>query len=309
LRVLILGSAAGGGFPQWNCGCINCQHARRGDGEAAARTQSAVAVTGDGRHWILLNASPDVRQQLDANPPLHPPPGQRGSPVRGVVLTNGDLDHIAGLLSLRERQPLSVYATERVLRQLRENRVFDVLDPEIAPRRELELEQPFELRGPDGESLGMEAVAFPVPGKNPLYAEDPAVGPGPGSRPGDTIGIEIRGEDSARRFCYIPGCAAVDEALRERLHGVSVLLFDGTLWHDDEMIAAGLGSRTGRRMGHMSMSGPEGSIAALAAPDVRRRVFVHINNSNPVLRTHSAERAAAAAAGWEIAHDGMEIVP
>lgn len=307
MRVLVLGSAAGGGFPQWNCACANCRRVRSGDAEAIPRTQSSVAVSADGKRWFLLNASPDVREQIGHTPALHPSAGPRQSPLRGVVLTNGDVDHVAGLLTLRESAPLGVYASARVLQVLRENSIFKVLNSELVQRREIALGEPTPLREADGSPVGLDVIPFAVPGKVALYAEDAAAGPDFGTRPGDTIGLEVRAGHGEERFYYVPGCARVDATLSERLRGAPLVLFDGTLWRDDEMVAAGLGSKTGRRMGHISMSGPEGSIAAFAPLGVRRRVFVHINNTNPVLLEHSPERAAAEAAGWEVAYDGMEI--
>jgi pyrroloquinoline quinone biosynthesis protein B len=307
LRVLVLGSAAGGGFPQWNCHCANCRRARAGDTAARARTQSSLAVTSDGARWFLLNASPDLRQQIAANPPLQPRSGPRDSPLAGVVLTNGDVDHVAGLLSLRESQSLAVYAAERVLALVGANSIFKVLDEKLVARRPLKLEEPVALAGAKGEPSGLEVVAYIVPGKVALYAEDQKAGPGFGTRPGDTIGLEIVERVTGASFHYLPGCAEMPDGLRTRLKGAPLVFFDGTLWRDDEMIAAGLGGKTGRRMGHMSVAGNEGTIAAFKDLGVARKVFIHINNSNPMILDDSPEHAAAEAAGWQVAWDGMEI--
>jgi pyrroloquinoline quinone biosynthesis protein B len=308
MLIKVLGSAAGGGFPQINCNCRNCAEVRRGAAGLRARTQSSLAVTRDGQSWALLNASPDLRQQVGGTPELAPPvhADARMSPIKAVVLTNGDVDHIAGLLSLREGFAFTIYATERVLQTLAASRVFDVLDGRLVERVPLTTGKPLALAG-GGTRLGLTLEVFPVPGKVALYLEDPDAGPGLGTREGDTVGLRVADPATGRSFFYIPGCAAVDAALADRLRGASLVLFDGTLYSDDEMIAQGLTSKTGRRMGHISISGPEGSLAAFASLGVARRVFVHLNNSNPVLREDGPERLTVEDAGWEVAFDGMEI--
>jgi pyrroloquinoline quinone biosynthesis protein B len=308
MLIKVLGSAAGGGFPQINCNCRNCADARAGNPGLRSRSQSSLAVSADGRAWVLLNASPDLRHQVAAMPQLAPGAHARprGSPIKAVVLTNGDVDHVAGLLSLREGFAFTVYATERVLATLAANRIFDVLDPRLVERVSLPVDGPLQLAG-EGARLGLTLEAFPVPGKVALYLEDASAGPGLGTREGDTIGLRISEPASGASFFYVPGCAAVDAALATRLRGAPLVLFDGTLYDDEEMIAQGLSSKTGRRMGHISMSGAEGTIAAFRGLGVKRRIFVHINNSNPALREDSPERRAVERAGWEVAVDGMEI--
>jgi len=305
LRILVLGAAAGGGFPQWNSNSVACNRARQE--RALVRTQSSLAISADGEHWYLLNASPDLRQQIYDNRPLHPRAGLRHSPIAGVVLTNADVDHIAGLLNLRESAPLTLYASRRVLDTLAANSIFNVLNPEFVERIEIVLERPFAPRAKDGTPAGLEIEAFAVPGKVALYLEDATAGPAFGTQEGDTVGLRIRATDSGREFFYIPGCAALPAELAARLRGAALVFFDGTLYRDDEMIRCGEGVKTGARMGHMSMSGDEGAIAAFADLGVARRVFIHINNTNPTLLPDSAERRAVEAAGWEIAHDGMEV--
>ena len=307
MRILVLGSAAGGGFPQWNCRCANCERARNADASARPRTQSSLAVTVDGRGWFLLNASPDVRAQISAHPPLHPRSGRRDSPIAGVVLTNGDVDHVAGLLSLREGQPLAVYATARVHELLRANNIFNVLNHARVARREMKLDVPIDLAGPDGGPTGLRVSAYTVPGKIALYAEDPEAGPDLGTRAGDTVGLEVGAAATGARFHYLPGCAAMPPDLTARLKGAELAFFDGTLWRDDEMIAAGLGAKTGQRMGHMSVSGEAGSLSAFAPLGVKRKIFIHVNNSNPMILENSPERRAVEAAGWQVAYDGMSI--
>jgi pyrroloquinoline quinone biosynthesis protein B len=308
LRIRILGSAAGGGFPQINCNCRNCAVARAGEAGVTPRTQSSVAVSRDGHAWVLLNASPDLRQQIGAAPPLAPrrQAAWRESPIKAVILTNGDVDHIAGLLSLREGFAFTLYASSRVLGTLAANGIFNVLDPDLVPRVQLEPGQTAEFSNA-GVGLGLTVEAFPVPGKIALYLENSTAGQSLGTRDGDTFGLRIADPSSGAAFFYIPGCTGVDDTLTARLRGAQLVLFDGTLYSDDEMIAQGLSSKTGKRMGHISMSGADGAMAAFRGLDVARRVFVHINNSNPVLRDDSPERAEVQKAGWEIAFDGMEI--
>jgi pyrroloquinoline quinone biosynthesis protein B len=307
VKIIILGSGAGGGFPQWNCNCVHCRGARAGAPGYVARTQCSLAVSSDGARWLLLDASLDLRQQIAATPSLWPPAdgARRASPIKAVVVTSGDVDHIAGLLTLREREAFDLHAADRVLRTLEASRIFDILAPDVVARRELRLDERTPIEGA-GEPLGLEVEAFAVPGKIALYLED-ANAEGFGTRAGDTVGLRISETETGKSFCYIPGCAAIDAPLAARLRGAELVFFDGTLWHDREMIDQGLMPKTGSRMGHLNMSGPEGSIAAFAALDVRRKVYVHINNSNPTLDAASPERARAEAAGWTIGEDGMEF--
>lgn len=309
LRLLILGSAAGGGFPQWNSNDAASRRARAGDPLVSPRTQSSIAVTTDDRRWVIVNASPDLRQQINDNPPLHPSTsgGKRHSPIVSVVLTNGDVDHITGLLTLRESHPLAVYATPRVLSILQANSVFNVLNPEFVDRRPIGLGASVEVADRMGVGTGVTIEVFPVPGKVALYAEDAKAGANFGTQPEDTIGLKIGTKRGGTSFFYIPGCARMTQELAERLRGAALVLFDGTLWHDDEMIVAGVGVKTGARMGHMSVNGATGTMATFAALDVKRKIFIHINNTNPILVGDSPERAQMHQAGWEAAHDGMDI--
>jgi pyrroloquinoline quinone biosynthesis protein B len=304
MRVLVLGAAAGGGFPQWNSNAPACRRARRGDAAARSRTQASVAVSADGEHWFLLNASPDLRQQIEAAPALQPKQGLRSSPIAGVVLTGSDVDAIAGLLTLRERQPFTVFAASKVHGVLNANPIFNVLAADVVRRQAVALDQPVPLLLPSGAPSGLRLELFAVPGKVPLYLESRESEP-PIVLGEDTVGAIV--DDGHARMHYIPGCAALTAALAQRLRGAELVLFDGTLWRDDEMIRAGLGAKTGRRMGHMSLSGAEGTIAAFAELGVRHKVLVHINNSNPVLLDDAPERAELEAAGWEVAYDGMEL--
>jgi pyrroloquinoline quinone biosynthesis protein B len=307
IRVLVLGAAAGGGFPQWNSNSEACRRARAGDTAARPATQASIAVSADDRHWFLINAAPDLREQINRQPRLHPREGLRSSPIAGVVLTNGDVDAVAGLLNLRERTAFAIYGHSRILAVLDRNPIFQVLAPDVVQRRPLPLNEKIALTGPDGTAGGLRLEAFPVPGKVALYMEDAAKGAGLGTEEGDTIGLEITDEAEGARLLFIANCAKVDDAVRTRCEGASLLFFDGTLWQDEELISRGEGRKTGQRMGHISMSGEEGSMAALKNLDVGRRVFIHINNTNPALLSDSPERAAIEAAGWSVAFDGMEI--
>ena len=298
MRILVLGAAAGGGFPQWNCNCAVCALARSHPERARPRTQSSLAISADGRRWFLLNASPDLRQQIMDNPPLWPPlqpdsQSRRGSGIAGAILTNGDVDHVCGLVNLRESQNLNLYATRRILTALGGNSVFDVLNPDFVGRHQLALDQVFEPVDPDHGPSGLRIEPFAVPGKVALYLENAEAGDNFGSQPEDTIGLHISVPETGAGFYYIPGCAAMSPELVARITGAGLVLFDGTLWRDREMVDAGVGVKTGQRMGHMSMSGDDGSIAAFASLNVTRKVFVHINNTNPVLIEDSAERQQA----------------
>jgi pyrroloquinoline quinone biosynthesis protein B len=306
MRILVLGAGAGGGFPQWNCGCRLCRRAQAGDEAAPARTQSSLAVSADdGKSWVLLNASPDLAAQIKANSALHPSEGKRGSPIAAAVLSNADVDHVAGLLTLREGHRFAIHATSRVLGVLKANAIFNVVNPVLVPRVPLRLETETAILDGDGHFTGLTVTAFSVPGKIALWLEDPSL-PDFGSVPEDTVGLHVR-DAAGKGFFYIPGCASMPPDLARRLSGAELVVFDGTTWTDDEMIVAGFSEKTASRMGHMAMSGPEGTMAAFAPLGVKRRVFVHINNTNPVLAADTPERREAEHQGWEIGFDGMEM--
>lgn len=297
LRVIVLGAGAGGGFPQWNSAGPGCLRARAGDPAAPPRSQASIAASADGERWLLVNASPDLRQQIAATPALHPRPGAlRNSPIAAVLLTGAEVDAIAGLLHLRERQPFSLLAAAPTLDVLDANPIFRALNPEFVRRRAITLDTAFGV-------LGIDVTAYAVPGKVPLFAEgagDPGV-----AEDGQAVGIALSAGGGTLH--YIPGCATMTDALRARLAGAACVMFDGTLHDDEEMIRLGAGPKTGRRMGHMPMTGPGSALDAFATIPVARRIFVHINNTNPALLSDSPERAQLAAAGWEVAEDGMEI--
>jgi len=309
VRAIVLGAAAGGAFPQWNSNAPGCRRARSGDPAAKPRTQASLAISGDGgEHWFLINASPDLRAQIEATPVLHPRHGLRSSPIAGVVLTGADVDAIAGLLTMRERHVFALYAAERVQAVIDANPIFGVLSPDCVRRRTLPLGERIALCGADGEPAGLAVESFAVPGKVPLYLEGAGFDPAATAlETGDTIGLEIAEPATGARLFYIPGCARMTPALADRLRGAPLVLFDGTLWTDDEMIRGGLGPKTGRRMGHMSVSGDGGTIATFRDLGVRRKILIHINNSNPILIEDSPEHAAVRDAGWEVSFDGMEL--
>jgi pyrroloquinoline quinone biosynthesis protein B len=306
LRVVVLGAAAGGGVPQWNCGCPVCRTARNGHSELQS-TQASIAVSADGAHWFLINASPDLRQQLIATPQLHPAAGRlRHSPIAGVILTNGEVDAVAGLLSMREGSPFTVYAHPKVLAILKSNSIFNVLNEKNVRRQPIEVNETFEPALPDGSPSGIEILPFAVPGKSAWYLEG-EVHPAGSAGAGDTLGLRIADKATGKLLYFLAACAGVTDELKSRLDGAAAVFFDGTVWRDDELIAAGLGSKTGQGMGHIAMSGERGAIESLAKLDIGRKMFLHINNSNPVLLRDSAERRTAERAGWQIPADGTEI--
>ncbi len=295
LTAIVLGSAAGGAFPQWNCRCPVCALAWAGDKRVRPRTQASIAVSaGDGR-WTLLNASPDLGQQIRATPALHPHGALRGSPIDAVVLTGAEIDQIAGLLSLRESTPFYLYATASSHAAVAANPMFGAMTS--MTRCAVNLGEKFMLAG------NIEATLFTVPGKLPLYLESDA--PEIGVETAANVGIELH-RDGAR-LLFVPGAVAVSEAMRERFARADVILFDGTLFTDDEMQRTGTGQKTGRRMGHMPIDGANGTLRALDGIKARR-IFIHINNTNPIQIDGSAERAKVEAAGWQVAEDDMEIV-
>jgi pyrroloquinoline quinone biosynthesis protein B len=310
MEVIVLGSAAGGGFPQWNCNAPLSKAARDGSIKTKWRTQASIAVSADGEHWLLINASPDLRQQLMQTKSLWPRESPRHSPIDAVLLTSGEIDHVAGLLSLRESQAFTLWATPRILEILGENAIFGALNPDYVTRRTFPLNQSFEPAGPHGP-LGFTVTAFPVPGKVPLFLEGRNQG-NLGGMPEETVGLEVTARPNENgdgaSFHYIPGCARMTPELRARLKGSALVFFDGTLWENDELIDLGIGPKTGARMGHMNISGADGTLAAFADLDVKRKVFIHVNTTNRVLDEASAERAEITAQGWDVAEDGMRVV-
>jgi pyrroloquinoline quinone biosynthesis protein B len=295
LTAIVLGSAAGGAFPQWNCRCPVCALAWAGDSRVRPRTQTGIAVSAGDGHWALINASPDLPSQIRATPALQPRGTLRGSPIDAVVLTGAEIDQITGLLSLRESSPFTLYATPASHAAVAANAMFGAM--RLMSRRAINPGERFMLAG------GIEATLFMVPGKLPLYLEGET--PELDTESAANVGIELQREGA--RMVFVPGAAAVTASMRERFARADVVLFDGTLFTDDEMIRTQTGQKTGRRMGHMQIDGDGGSLRALAGLSARR-IFVHINNTNPVLIEGSTERRKVEDAGWQVAEDGMEIV-
>lgn len=288
LIAVVLGSAAGGGFPQWNCCCPVCRLAWAGDPRVKPRTQASIAVSADGERWLLINASPDLRAQISATPVLHPKADRRDSPIAAVILTGAEIDQTTGLLTLRERQPFRLLATAATHGFVAGNPMFSALQPDLVPRLTI---VPGECFAP---LPGIEAELFSVPGKVPLYLE----GDRSKNEADVNVGVELRA--GTARLVYVPGAAAVPAPIQDRLARADIVLFDGTLYRDDEMILTGTGEKTGRRMGHMPIDGPDGTLVTLAGLS-GRRLFIHINNTNPILIEGSPERAHVTAAGWEVA--------
>jgi pyrroloquinoline quinone biosynthesis protein B len=306
MRINVLGSAAGGGFPQWNCNCRHCEPLRAGTFNGRTRTQTQVVVSHDACAWFLLNTSPDLRLQIEATPVLHPRSAGRDSPIFGVLLTSGDIDQIAGLLSLRELQSFRVYCTASIGRILREdNSVFAMLNrvPNQVLWTEIGSDQSFPLRTVAGSDSGISCAVFSLGSRYPAYVSRDRVA---SLNPEDALlGAVLT--SSGKRFAYMPAVPEVDDSLLRRLEDADLLLFDGTFWSDDELIRVQGSGSTAREMGHIPVSGAEGSLCKLAALQHPRKVFVHLNNTNPMLDESGPEYREVRAAGWEIAADGWSL--
>ena len=302
MHVQILGSAAGGGFPQWNCNCRNCDGLRRGTLNAKARTQSSIALSDDGVNWILCNASPDIRTQLVQTPVLQPARAVRDTAIRAIVLMDSQIDHVTGLLTLREGCPHEVWCTDMVHEDLQTGfPLFPMLSHWNGglQRRRIGLGEPFRIPA----CPALEFLPIPLRSAAPPYSphrNDP--------HPGDNIGLLVRDSNTGGVLFYAPGLGQPDEGLLATMRDADCLLVDGTLWRDDEMAFAGVGDKLGSEMGHLQQSGPGGMIELLDAQPASRKVLIHINNTNPILDEDSAERTELVAHGIEVAHDGMQIV-
>ncbi|MDX5378028.1 MAG: pyrroloquinoline quinone biosynthesis protein PqqB [Halomonas sp.] len=306
MHVLVLGAAAGGGFPQWNCNCSLCRSLREGSIEATPRTQSSIAISSDGERWLLCNASPDIRTQLAANPELHPLRIPRDSGIGGVLLVDAQIDHATGLLSLREGCPFDVWCTPNVHQDLSSGfPLFTMLEHwgglHWRPIAIDEAHHEAEFEVPACPGLTFTAVA--------LTSNAPPYSPRRGApTPGDNIGLLIEDRKRGTRLFYAPGLGRLDERVRGFLSQADCVLVDGTLWHDDELIRAGVGKATGTDMGHLALAGRGGLLEELEAlPRATRRVLIHINNTNPILDERSPERATLSDAGIEVAFDGMRL--
>jgi pyrroloquinoline quinone biosynthesis protein B len=289
----VLGSAAGGGSPQWNCGCAVCAAVRAG--AAPARTQSSVAVSADRRRWLLINASPDVRAQIEAFPGLHPH-DDRTTPLEAVLLTDAELDHTLGLLLLREARALRLYTTPAVHKTLYDGsgllRILERYCPvewrAILPGTDLPLAD------------GLSCRAFDVPTTKRARF-------GPGEDHGRVVGYRLTDEHSGGTLVYLPGVQALTPVVRAEIEGCDCLLIDGTCWHDDELVRLGMAGKTSREMGHLPIAGPDGSLAQLPSLGVGRTIFVHMNNTNPILLEDTPERRIVEDSGMEVAMDGLEV--
>jgi pyrroloquinoline quinone biosynthesis protein B len=301
LRIVLLGTAAGGGFPQWNCWCPTCRAARAEPHRAHPRTQSSAAVSADGERWFLLNASPDVRQQLSCLPgPLRT--GIRHAPVEGIALTDAELDHTLGIVLLREGRSLHLYATDAVQGILeQDSRILPVTRAFAETRMiSLPIGDRTPLRYPDDTSSGLSVEPFIVAADPPRFAS--------GARLGHTTGFLLRDDATGGSSAFVPGCGELTDPLLEQLNDVDLLLFDGTFWQDDELIDLGISNRSARAMDHLPVSGAEGSLKQLAKLTVPRKVYTHINNTNPMLLEDSPQRAAVEQAGVTVGSDGMSFI-
>jgi len=301
MQVKILGSAAGGGFPQWNCSCVNCRRVRDAAILGTSRTQAQLACSTAPDHWVLLNASPDLRVQIEATPELWARAGTRDSPIRDVILPGAEVDQALGLLLLREFHSFRVHATPSVRKILTEdNSVFGVLArfPGQVCWQDILLDRPFYAGG-----AGLEVLPLPGPFPGFVSARRSAE-----LNPADAvIGFLVSPQSGGGTLAFLPGVSCVSGALLERLQSCDVVLFDGTFWSDDEPLRIPGVSRTARQMGHLPLSGPGGSLECFAALQRPRKIFIHINHTNPILDEQSMEHRMVREAGWEMARDGMEM--
>ncbi len=300
MHIHVLGSAAGGGFPQWNCNCANCGGLRRGEIKAQARTQSSIAISADEHHWLLINASPDIRAQINAFTPLQPQHGVRGTGIAAVLLVDSQIDHATGLLMLREGSRLELYGTSRVHEDLTAHfPLLTILSHYCGVNwHDLPLRQAFEI----AQIPGLHFTAVPLISKAPPYSPHRAT-----PQAGDNIGLWIEDLRSGGKLFYAPGLGRMEPHLEDYLAQADCLLLDGTTWTEDEMIRVGAGSKLASEMGHLPLAGPHGLLALLEHYPRPRKILIHINNTNPILDENSAERALLAAQDVEVAWDGMDI--
>ncbi|WP_375738789.1 pyrroloquinoline quinone biosynthesis protein PqqB [Pseudomonas boanensis] len=302
MHIQILGSAAGGGFPQWNCNCRNCRGVRSGKVRAQPRTQSSIAISANGTDWVLCNASPDIRAQLEAFPSMQPARRPRDTGIAAIILMDSQIDHVTGLLSLREGCPHQVWCTDMVHQDLTTGfPVFNMLEHWNG--------------GLQWQRIDLASPAFAIPAAAglrftaiPLRSSAPPYSPHRGNpHPGDNIGLYVEDLQTGGTLFYAPGLGQVDDSLRVWMHKADCLLVDGTLWRDDEMRHCEVGDKLGSEMGHLPQSGPGGMIEVLDAIPGPRKVLIHINNTNPILDVDSAERAELGRHDIEVAWDGMGI--
>jgi pyrroloquinoline quinone biosynthesis protein B len=300
MRVRVLGSAAGGGFPQWNCNCRNCAGVRNGSIQATPRTQSSIAVSGDGESWALVNASPDLLAQIRAFPALQPGRALRDTAISDVLLVDAQIDHTLGLPMLREGKPLRVWCTDRVHAELTHSHPLFELLRHYCGVEWLRIEPGKSFVMPSMPSVSCRAIA--VPGNAPPFS---AARDKP--EPGDNIALSWTETRTGQTLFYAPGLGAIEPAVAEELQRAHALLVDGTFWSDDELPRLGVSTRRARQMGHLPQSGPGGMLQVLEPLPAARKILIHINNTNPILDERSAERTLLASAGVEVAYDGLEL--
>ena len=301
MYIYVLGSAAGGGFPQWNCNCPNCHGVRTGSIQAKARTQSSIAVSENGTDWVLLNASPDIRQQLFEFKAAQPARKLRDTGITSVILMDSQLDHTTGLLTLREGCPMNVWCTEMVHQDLTSGfPVFNMLKHwngglqyhEINPK------QAFKIDGFENLEFLSLIIKSAAPPYSP-HRNDP--------HDGDNIALIIKDHKTQKQLFYAPGLGKIDDQIMQIMQSSDCVMIDGTLWTDDEMQQTGVGTKTGREMGHLYISGEGGSLSYLNQLSTPKKVLIHINNTNPILNEDSSQFAELKANGVEVAYDGMQI--
>jgi len=298
MRVRILGSGAGGGFPQWNCGCSNCRRYRSGLFRGSARSQAQLAFSEDGEDWYLLNASPDLRYQIESTPELHPRAPGRNSPIRGVILSGADVDLCLGLLLLREWHRLEVYSTAGVRAAITNGNCFFRVFERMTGQLRWECVEPGSAHSLDSFSFRL----LSMPGKYPAWAIDPS-----DLRPDQAVSGILIESRSHQTLAFLPGLPCISPDLLNVLASCVIVLVDGTFWSEDELIEIEPNARRASEIGHMPVSGPNGSMAALSSLTGTRRIYIHINNTNPILDESSSQHRAVREAGWEVAYDGMEL--
>ncbi|MCH9672696.1 MAG: pyrroloquinoline quinone biosynthesis protein PqqB [Gammaproteobacteria bacterium] len=301
MHVHVLGSAAGGGFPQWNCNCDNCARLRSGELNARPRSQSSIAISANQRDWLLINASPDIRDQIAQFAPLQPSEGKRGTGIRAVLLCDSQIDHTTGLLILREGERLELYCSDMVYEDLTTGfPVLKMLDHYCGVNR-----HPIPIDGSSFKVDGLEDLrltTLSLSSKAPPYSphrEDP--------HPGDNVGLLVEDEITGHKLFYAPGLGEIEPHVLDAMKKADCLLVDGTFWTDDEMMRRGVGKKRAIDMGHLAQSGPGGMLEVLNTLTQARKVLIHINNTNPILDEDSPERATLTAAGVEVSWDGMDI--
>ncbi|MDF0673414.1 MAG: pyrroloquinoline quinone biosynthesis protein PqqB [Nitrospira sp.] len=302
----VLGSAAGGGFPQWNCACVNCRGLRNGLVVASSRTEESISLSADGDNWFLINASPNIRAQIESFGPLHPRQS-RSTPIQAIFLTNGDLDHCLGLLSLRENHRLVLYATDSVRRGFTEGNVLYRTLQRFAEQvtwRTLKLDVEEQVLHADGGPSGLTVTAVAVPGKLPIHLE----GLVSSCEADVNVGLRFRQSSDGGVLAYFPAVGRITPSVLNALEGAGCVMFDGTFWSSDELSAPGFLEKSAEDLAHCPVGGPGGSLSMLSKIVASRRVFIHINNTNPMLREDSHERKLVETTGWEVAWDGMEIL-